>query len=113
MQDTVSTAQVSQIQATDDVIAAVEKGDIAVFDLPDHADPELSIHFGDEWSRLYEAARSENGYIIDFLPKRDSAMERVLELPASTQSRLINCRAESRDRKSTRLNSSHQIISYA
>jgi hypothetical protein len=93
MQYNVSTAQVSQIQAAHDVIAAIENNEITVVDLPDTFSTELPIHFGDEWLRLYEAARLENGYIIDFLPKRDAMMEKVLELPADTQSRLLNCRA--------------------
>ena len=93
MQYNVSTAQITQIQATHDVIAAVENNQIIVVDLPDTFSPELPIHLGNEWLHMYEAARLDNGYIIDFLPKRDAMMEKVLELPADTQSRLLNCRA--------------------
>jgi hypothetical protein len=93
MQYNVSTAQISQIQAAHDVIAAIENNEITVVDLPDSFSTELPIHFGDEWLRLYEAARLQSGYVIDFLPKHDAMMEKVLELPADTQSRLLNCRA--------------------
>jgi hypothetical protein len=93
MQYNVSTAQISQIQAAQEVIAAVENNEIIIVDLPDTFSPELPTHLGNEWLRLYEAARLGNGYIIDFLPKHDAMMEKVLDLPADMHSRLLNCRA--------------------
>src|ERR1019366_495628 len=71
MRDTVSAAQLSQIQAARDILSAVDSGDIVVADLPTDpaTDPELERQAGGTWARLYELARRTGGRVVDFLPK--------------------------------------------
>src|SRR5258708_22988597 len=58
-------------------------------------------------------ALSESKRALDAIPASISAWRQSFEYGLSTNARIRSLSAGQEDRKSTRLNSSHQIISYA
>ena len=96
MRDTVSAAQLSQIQAARDILSAVDSGDIVVADLPTDpaTDPELERQAGGTWARLYELARRTGGRVVDFLPKINVQTGTYsFAAPSDAEERLVNCRS--------------------
>lgn len=91
MQDSLSTAQVSQIEAAREVLACVDSGSLSVLDSEGPEAPtDLEVAGGAGWAALYELSRQTGGRVIDFLPKLTANPTTVM--PSDAEAHLVNCR---------------------
>ena len=92
MQDSISAAQLSQIEAAREVLASVASGTVGILEpsIPDSKDNDLVATGGAGWAKLYELSRSAGGRVIDFLPK--VTMSPTATMPPDADARLANCR---------------------
>ena len=94
MQDSLLTAQVSQIDAAREVLACIDSGSLSVLDSegPD-APTELAAAGGAGWAALYELSRKTDGRVVDFLPKIIANPTTVM--PSDAEARLMGCPSDS------------------
>jgi hypothetical protein len=97
MQEKLIPLQPSHLEIKKNIIRLVEQGDLEVVDaklLSLHNNQELVDNLGEDWVALLEIARSQKGYLIDFLPlrKRDLSDLPVC-LPEDTSRFVTNCRS--------------------
>jgi tetratricopeptide (TPR) repeat protein len=96
MRDKVAHHQPSRFQAYRQIIELVQNGLLTISNskLPSHYPNTLLVEeLGEDWVALFETARANNGYVVDFLPlhKRDLSGPPTA-LPADAQNYVINCR---------------------
>lgn len=93
MQDSITSGQISQIEAARQVLSAVDERQISLLAESGHLDPELANLADPNWARSVDEAIKSGGYVVDLLPKIAlHPRERILDLPAHVYNRLINCR---------------------
>jgi tetratricopeptide (TPR) repeat protein len=61
---------------------------------PIESEKQIVDELGEDWTALYELARSRNGYIVDFLPltKKGSTIS-ASALPTDAKAYVVNCRS--------------------
>lgn len=97
MIDRMLPEQPSRLRAYEQVLDLEEKGNLRAVDCelsPDYQNTVLVQELGKEWVGLFEKARAEHGYLVDFLPltKRDLSGP-LTALPDEASRYLINCRS--------------------
>ncbi len=61
---------------------------------PSHFYEGLLRELGNDWIAIYEEAKANNGYLVDFLPKKKiGEIDSHAILPEGAEEVLVNCRA--------------------
>jgi hypothetical protein len=75
----------------------VENGKLKIIDknvFPAHSDENFVRDLGNDWIALYQEAKANDGYLVDFLPKKKiGEVDSLPILPAGAEKILVNCRA--------------------
>jgi hypothetical protein len=97
MRDRVTYHQPSRIQDFQQIIDLADRGSLVAVkpDLPsNYENTQLTEEIGEDWVGLFEKARSEGGYLVDFLPLRKKDLTGPPSaLPKDADNYLVNCRA--------------------
>ena len=97
MRDKVAPHQPSRLRAFQEIIDLVDEGPLMAVkpDLPaSYENTQLIEEMGENWVGLFEKARKEGGYLVDFLPLRKKDLTGLPSvLPEDADRYLVNCRA--------------------
>jgi hypothetical protein len=97
MREKVSHHQPKKLEDYKQVIDLVESGAAEIIEpeqLPELRETALLKEVTEDWTALFEYARSNNGYLVDFLPvRRRDLSGRITSLPAYVKEHLIDCRS--------------------
>jgi hypothetical protein len=96
MRDRILPEQPSRLRAYEQVLDLQQKGSLVAIDSdlsPDYQNMSLVQDLGRDWVGLFEKARKDRGYLVDFLPlnKRDLSGPPTT-LPDDSEAYLTNCR---------------------
>lgn len=96
MREKVTHHQPSSLDNLQVVNKLVESGRIKI-DMnlsPSLLDEEFSRELGNDWIAIYQEAKANDGYLVDFLPKKKiGAIDSPAILPEGAKDVLVNCRA--------------------
>ncbi len=97
MRDRVTHHQPSRLRAFQQIIDLMDNGPLIAVkpDLPaTYENTKLIDEMGEDWVGLFEKAREEGGYLVDFLPLRKRDLTGPPSaLPEDADRYLVNCRA--------------------
>lgn len=94
MIDQVNNQQITQIQVARNIDEQIRNGGVKVFPTNQtlQSDPGLVNEMGIEWVSLYEAARKNNGYLLDYYPIQIRGRGQAPEhLPEDSDQIVISC----------------------
>lgn len=87
--------QPSKIEECREVVELADRGSLLVVSpvLPPRHDAQIVEELGESWVAMFEAAREEDGYFLDFLPLTKLDLTGPPStLPEDAEERLVNCR---------------------
>jgi tetratricopeptide (TPR) repeat protein len=97
MRDRVTSHQPSRIRDFQQIIDLADRGSLVAVtsDLPcKYENAQLTEEMGEDWVGLFEKAREEGGYLVDFLPLRKKDLTGSPSvLPEDANRYIVNCRA--------------------
>jgi len=96
MRERLAHHQPSRIEICQQIIGLVDSGSLKVLDcpvLPDYPNADLVSEFGEEFVACLERARTDDAYVVCFLPlRRWDLMGPSSELPEEAKQYLTNCK---------------------
>jgi len=97
MREKATFHQPSRIDNLRIVNQLVENGKLKAIDVnifPTQLDEKFVRDLGNDWIAIYQAAKANGGFLVDFLPKKEiGEFDSPAILPAGAEEILVNCRA--------------------